>query len=98
MAMTLFGETLHLACPRHKAREGLEVDAGHGEVRSPMAGKVLEVRLRKGEKIEEGQVAFVIESMKMQLEVRSPATGTVSAVHVRPGEILSGPDLLATLE
>jgi len=96
--MTLFGETLHLACPRHKAREGLEVDAGHGEVRSPMAGKVLEVRLRKGDPIEEGQVAFVIESMKMQLEVRSPASGTVSAVHVLPGDILSGPDLLATLE
>ena len=98
MAITLFGETLHLACPRHKAREGLEVDSVHGEVRSPMAGRVLEVRLREGEKIEEGQVAFVIESMKMQLEVRSPATGTVSAIHVRRGEILSGPDLLATLE
>jgi acetyl/propionyl-CoA carboxylase alpha subunit len=98
MAMTLFGETLHLACPRHRAREGLEVDAGHREVRSPMAGKVLEVRLQKGDPIEEGQVAFVIESMKMQLEVRSPASGTVSAVHVLPGDVLSGPDLLATLE
>jgi acetyl/propionyl-CoA carboxylase alpha subunit len=98
IAVTLFGETLHLVCPRHVAREGLEVDAGHREVRSPMAGKVLEIRLREGEEVEEGQVAFVIESMKMQLEVRSLATGTVSTIHVRPGEILSGPDLLATLE
>ncbi len=98
MAVTLFGETLYLTCPRHVARKGLEVDAGHREVRSPMAGKVLEVRLREGEEVEEGQVAFVIESMKMQLEVRSLATGTVSAIHVRPGEVLSGPDLLATLE
>ena len=98
MALTLFGETLRLICPRHVARTGLEVGAGPGEVRSPMAGKVLEVRIREGEEVEEGQVAFVIESMKMQLEVRSPATGTVRTIHVRPGAVLNGPDRLATLE
>ncbi|MEE9263425.1 MAG: acetyl-CoA carboxylase biotin carboxyl carrier protein subunit, partial [Vicinamibacteria bacterium] len=80
------------------AREGLEVASGSGEVRAPMAGKVLEVRSREGEQVEEGQVVFVIESMKMQLEVRSPARGKVSKIHVSPGEVLAGPDVLATLE
>ena len=98
ITVTLFGETCRLACPRHAAREGLDVASGSGEVRAPMAGKVVEVRSREGEQVEEGQVVFVIESMKMQLEVRSPARGKVSKIHVSPGEVLVGPAVLATLE
>jgi acetyl/propionyl-CoA carboxylase alpha subunit len=98
MEMTLLGETRRLADPRHAARTALDVASGSGEVRAPMAGKVLEVRFQEGDKVEEGQVVFVIESMKIQLEVKSPASGTVGKVHVTPGEILAGPDLLATLE
>ena len=98
VTVTLFGETLRLACPRHAAREGLDVSSGSGEVRAPMAGRVLEVRSREGEQVEEGQVVFVIESMKMQLEVRSPARGKVSKINVSVGEVLSGRDVMATLE
>ena len=98
ITVTVFGETLRLACPRHAARQGLDVASGSGEVRAPMAGKVLEVRSREGEQVEEGQVVFVIESMKMQLEVRSPARGTLSKIHVTRGEVLAGPDVMATLE
>ena len=98
ITVTLFGETYRLACPRHAAREGLDVASASGEVRAPMAGKVVEVRSREGEQVEEGQVVFVIESMKMQLEVRSPARGRVSKIHVSLGEVLAGPDVLATLE
>jgi acetyl/propionyl-CoA carboxylase alpha subunit len=97
MTVTLFGETLRLACPRHAARAALDVATGTGEVRAPMAGKVLEVRLEEGDHVEEGEVVFVIESMKMQLEVKSPATGKVQNVHVTAGQILAGPDVLATL-
>ena len=98
ITVTLFGETLGLSSPRHVARGGLDVAAGSGEVRAPMAGKILDVRLREGDVVEEGQVVFVIESMKMQLEVKSPATGKVRTIHVRTGEVLSGPNVLATLE
>ncbi|MFQ5791315.1 MAG: acetyl/propionyl/methylcrotonyl-CoA carboxylase subunit alpha [Acidobacteriota bacterium] len=98
MALTLFGETLVLECPRHAARAGLDVSTGDGEVRAPMAGKVLEVWVQKGDAVEEGQVVFVIESMKMQLEVKSPATGRVRRVHVKPGQVLAGPDVMAILE
>ena len=98
LTVTLFGETLRLACPRHTAREGLDVASGNGEVCAPMAGKVLEVRSREGDEVEQGQVIFVIESMKMQLEVRAPARGQVSKIHVSPGDILAGPDVLATLQ
>ena len=64
---------------------------------SPPAAKDPVSVLEAIEKME-GEVVFVIESMKMQLEVKSPATGKVQNVHVTAGQILAGLDVLATLE
>ena len=62
-----------------------------------MAGKVVEVRVAPGDEVEEGQVLFVLESMKMQIEVASPAAGVVREVLVRADDVLEGPDTLAVL-
>jgi acetyl/propionyl-CoA carboxylase alpha subunit len=69
-----------------------------GEVRAPMAGKVMEIHIREGDKVEEGQLIFVVESMKMQLEVLSQLKGSVKEVKVKQGDVLNGPDILAFLE
>ena len=60
-----------------------------------MAGKVVEVRVAPGQAVEDGQLMFVVESMKMQLEVRAATAGTVAEVLVAAGQVLTGPDLLA---
>jgi len=97
MALTVLGETLRIDCPRHHVREPLTASTGASEVRAPMAGKVLEIGVREGQQIDEGQVVFVVESMKMQLEVRAPVRGRVEKIHVSQGQILAGPEVMATL-
>lgn len=62
-----------------------------------MAGKVIEVLVGPGQAIDEGQVLFVVESMKMQLEVRSPRSGVIREVLVKPDQVLVGPDPLAAI-
>jgi acetyl/propionyl-CoA carboxylase alpha subunit len=97
MALTILGETLVLEDPRAHAHRRLHFAATDGEVRAPMAGKVLEVRVRAGDVVEEGEVLAVVESMKMQLEVNAPVSGTIESVLVSPGDVLDGPDRLAVI-
>ncbi len=62
-----------------------------------MAGKVLEVHVKEGDAVEEGELLMVVESMKMQLEVHAPLSGRVERVVVEPGQVLEGPDLMAVV-
>jgi acetyl/propionyl-CoA carboxylase alpha subunit len=97
MALTVRGETLSLDDPRAQARRRSRVSPSDGEVHAPMAGKVLEIKVREGDQVDEGKVLAIVESMKMQLEVSAPIAGRIEKVLVKGGEVLDGPDLLAVI-
>jgi acetyl/propionyl-CoA carboxylase alpha subunit len=97
MALTVLGETLVLEDPRARVHLRLHHAPAEGEVRAPMAGKVLELKVSTGDLVEEGLVLAVVESMKMQIEVKAPLGGRVEKVLVKEGEVLDGPDLLAVI-
>jgi acetyl/propionyl-CoA carboxylase alpha subunit len=101
LQITLFGETLTLDWP-DDSRAQLEVGAqdGGGDtlLKAPMAGKVLEVRVADGDMVSEGDLLFVLESMKMQLEIRAPRAGVLSSLRVQAGMTLAGPDVLAEIK
>jgi acetyl/propionyl-CoA carboxylase alpha subunit len=90
--VALMGEVARLDDPASEARSG-----GDGILRAPLAGVVLEVRVGEGEVVREGQILFVLESMKMQMEIRAPLAGRVAGLLVRPGQVLAGTEVLATL-
>ena len=100
MALAVFGETLTLEDPLatltspHRAT----AERASGAVCAPMAGSVIEVRVTEGDVVEEGQILFVVESMKMQFEVAAPLSGRVASVLVERGQTLPGPEAMAVLE
>ncbi len=49
-------------------------------------GEVIEVLVRVGDQVEDGQTILIIETDKATAEVPSPVTGTVSEIRVKPGE------------
>ena len=99
MQIQIDGEILVLSCPRHQVYHGDKENSHHnGEVKAPMAGKIYDVLINKNEEVQIGQVLFILESMKMQLEVKSPTAGQVKEIYVEKGQVLSGPHLLATIE
>lgn len=51
----------------------------------PMPGKVVELRVREGDKVVAGQVLLVLEAMKMRNEVASPVAGVVADLAVSAG-------------
>uniref|UniRef100_A0A3Q2UA80 Pyruvate carboxylase n=1 Tax=Fundulus heteroclitus TaxID=8078 RepID=A0A3Q2UA80_FUNHE len=69
-----------------------------GQVGAPMPGKVLEVKVKVGSKVEKGQPLCVLSAMKMETVVNSPISGTVKAVHVEPETSLEGDDLILEIE
>lgn len=69
-------------------------------VSSPMAGRVVKVLVKAGDRVAAGQGLVVVESMKMENELRSRRAGTVVDVRVHQGQpveanvplIVIGPD------
>jgi len=98
IAVAVLGETLVLEDPlADLARPKVQAATG-GAVSAPMAGRILEVHVAVGDRVEAGQLMFVLESMKMQFEITAPANGRVASVAVVSGQVLQGPDTLAELE
>jgi biotin carboxyl carrier protein len=68
------------------------------ELISPMAGKVVLVRVSDGEEVGEGQALVIIEAMKMENELRAPAPVRVKEVKVVAGQVVSPGDVLMTFD
>lgn len=69
-------------------------DSGEEEVRALMPGRVLEVRVAEGMRVEEGQILIVLEAMKMQNEIRASSAGVVARCAVSAGEAVEGRALM----
>ena len=74
---------------------GREAKPAHTEVRAPLPGLLVELRVRENEHVEEQQVVAVVESMKMNLEVRAPRDGVVRDLCAVPGGQVAQDDVLA---
>nr|DBA17131.1 TPA: hypothetical protein GDO54_002623 [Pyxicephalus adspersus] len=69
-----------------------------GQIGAPMPGKVIDIKVKEGEKIEKGQPLCVLSAMKMETLVNSPVTGTVKKIYVKTDMHLEGEDLLIEIE
>ena len=68
------------------------------EIRSPMPGKILEVRVSEGVTVEAGQVLVVLEAMKMENALTAEGPARVRKLHVSSGELVDLGQLLVELE
>ena len=68
------------------------------EIRSPMPGKILEVRVTEGVSVEAGQVLVVLEAMKMENALTAEGPARVRKIHVSSGELVDLGQLLVELE
>jgi biotin carboxyl carrier protein len=60
-----------------------------GAVTAPMTGKILSIKVKKGEQVKAGKVLCILEAMKMENEITAPKSGTVQEILVSEGSSVS---------
>ena len=72
---------------------------GAGEqVKCPMPGTILDVKVAVGDAVKKGQVLMILEAMKMETSILSTFAGTVKDVLVKEGDKVQPDDLLVVFE
>jgi oxaloacetate decarboxylase alpha subunit len=82
--------------PGAAAKRLLENGAVHN-VKAPLAGTVLRVLCVADQTVQAGDVVFVLEAMKMEIEVRAPCAGAAAAIAVRQGDAVEAGRVLVQL-
>ncbi|MBI4394232.1 MAG: biotin/lipoyl-binding protein [Euryarchaeota archaeon] len=70
---------------------------GSGEVRPPLPGKVVALRVAEGDEVKVGETLVVLEAMKMQNEITSPRAGRVVSVGAKVGDTVDPTTVLVTI-
>ena len=68
------------------------------EIVAPLAGKIMQLNIESGAKVEEDEEAIIIEAMKMETPIYSPCNGTVKEIRVKEGDTVEEDDVLAVIE
>jgi acetyl/propionyl-CoA carboxylase alpha subunit len=66
-------------------------------IKAPMPGLVLEIKVTDGQKISKGDAVVVLEAMKMENILKAASDGTVKRVAVAKGDKVEKNDLLIEL-
>ena len=72
--------------------------SSNGEtVDAPMPGVIVDIKVKVGDTVKEGDLVAVLEAMKMETEIFSTKSGVVSAINVTKGTQVELGDVIVTL-
>ncbi|MDQ7016951.1 MAG: sodium-extruding oxaloacetate decarboxylase subunit alpha [Gammaproteobacteria bacterium] len=69
-----------------------------GHVTTSMPGTVIEVLVKEGDQVSEGQPVLITEAMKMESEIAAPIAGVVKGIYVQKGESVNPDEVLLEIE
>jgi biotin carboxyl carrier protein len=78
----------------YKRRQKLATEA----VEVPIAGKIIDVKVKVGDKVEEGDIVCMLESMKMENPIFAPISGTIKEVNVSAGQTVKFGESIVVIE
>lgn len=79
-----------------EAGQGRRVPPGQrGDLRAPMAGKIIRVMVQAGDAVQAGEPLLILEAMKMEQQIAAPQDGVVDRILCREGEqVTAGAELV----
>lgn len=73
-------------------------DKNKGLVISPMPGLIVDILVKKGDYVQEGDTILIQEAMKMQMKIRSASAGKITKLHTAIGDQVNKGELLISLD
>lgn len=68
------------------------------EINAPMGGKILDVKVKVGDKVKENDEVVILEAMKMELPIVATSSGTVKEIRCKKGDAVEADAVLLVLE
>ena len=68
------------------------------EIKAPMPGLILDINVKEGNSVKEGDTILILEAMKMENSIESPKDGIIKSIHVKSGITVEKGELLIELE
>jgi biotin carboxyl carrier protein len=68
------------------------------DIKAPMPGLILEVNVKEGDEVKEGDYLLVLEAMKMENTLTAPRDGVIKSVSVGKTDTVEKNQLLITME
>jgi biotin carboxyl carrier protein len=65
---------------------------------TPIAGKILDINVKIGERVEENDVLILVESMMLEIPVFSPTSGFIKNINVSIGQSVNPEDVIILIE
>jgi biotin carboxyl carrier protein len=64
----------------------------------PLTGKITSVNVKTGDKVEEGDILCLLESMKMENPILAPVSGIVTEIGIAVEQVVKPGETIATIE
>ncbi|HBF43750.1 MAG TPA: acetyl-CoA carboxylase biotin carboxyl carrier protein subunit [Desulfobacteraceae bacterium] len=68
------------------------------EITAPMGGKVMDVKVKPGDTVNEGDEVIIIEAMKMELPIVANESGMVKEIKCNKGDAVEAEAVMIVLE
>jgi len=68
------------------------------EIKAPMTGKIINISVNVGDRINADDEVIIMDAMKMEIPVQSPAEGIVREILVKEGDSVKTDQILMVLE
>ena len=95
---TVNGSSYTIAVSDGEAGGSSATGSGEGQaVSAPMNAKVIKANVSVGDAVAVGDVLFVVEAMKMEVEVKAAVAGSITSIEVQSGALVASGDQLATI-
>ena len=68
-----------------------------GSILAPITGRVVEIRVKPGERVDKGDILLIMEAMKTRVEIKSPKSGSITRIYVNTGDTVKQGTPLLTI-
>ncbi|RLT98002.1 acetyl/propionyl/methylcrotonyl-CoA carboxylase subunit alpha [Ketobacter sp.] len=96
--ITLFRDGQSVLVEQYRFQHRAADETSDGHLKAPMNGRIVNVAVKPGQAVAEGDLLITVEAMKMEHAIRARCAGVVKAVFFEQGSLVNEGDELIELE